>query len=708
MNQFSLKTIFTAILAFTIIGQSKAQTPQQPNIVLLLVDDMGWSDLGTYGNKFHETPNIDQLADSGMKFTDAYASCGVCSPSRASILTGKYPATLKITDWIPGHKGSKDFISPKMYYELQKEEVTIAEQLKTKGYDTYYVGKWHLGTGDENSPLNHGFDENIGGHTRGAPGSFYFPYAKVTPGHDWTNKNLPKDHKEGDYLTDKLTDHALEVIEKSNKRNKPFFLNMSYYTVHVPLEGRLDLVEKYKKKYEAGSYEKKYNMHYAAMVESLDQSVGRIMDKLKSLGLDKNTVVMLTSDNGGLAGGQFNGNEPLRGGKGTHYEGGIREPMIASWPGKIRSGSISKEVVSGIDILPTVMDMVGIDTKEEIDGVSMTPALFEDKKGLDREAMFWHYPHFHRGRPVSIVRAGRYKLMEFLETGKLELYDLQKDMSESTDIAAKKPSKVKELKAMLDKWKKETDAPPFRKKSEETAQFDRAADAWNGSNDIKNPPYFKAEGATVSIATFNDAEIRYTLDGSRPDKNSTVYTQAIQLPKGGRIRAKSWSPNGMESDIIQYLAFLPKGKTKLVSINGEVNVAGGDKILDEEKESYWEASNANMPYEIKIELAGELTLQGFAYQPARRLVMGTIPFNTLKNNTDGAALDYQILSSRDGINWNVVQSGTFDYRKYAFLNEQTILFKEKVKAKYINFRILTTIAPDQKPNIEDLKFIGSN
>lgn len=696
-----------AIASFLITTVTFGQNDTSPNIILLLIDDMGWSDLACYGNEFHETPNIDNLASQGMKFTDAYASCGVCSPSRASILTGKYPSTLKITDWIPGHSGNKKFISPKMYYELPKQETTIAEVLKVKGYDTYYVGKWHLGTGDENNPLNHGFDENIGGHTKGAPGSFYFPYAKIDGAHDWTNKNLPKGHKEGDYLTDKLTDHALNLIEKSSKRDTPFFIDMSYYGVHVPLEGRPDLLKKYSKKYSTGKYDRKYNLHYASMVESVDQSVGRIINKLKELGEEKETLIILTSDNGGLAGGQFNGNFPLKQGKGTHYEGGIREPMIVVWPDKVKAGSISNEVVSGIDIYPTILEVVNSKNKEAVDGVSIQKILLNKNKKLDRKAMFWHYPHYHRGLPVSVVRSGNYKLIEFLETGKVELYDLKKDISEANDISLKKTRKVKELKDLLHTWKRENKAPKFLPKNKNTDQYDRVTDAWNGSNDITNPPVIKKEEKQIRLFTFNEAEIRYTLDGSIPSKTSILYKKPFALLNGGSVKAKSWSPNGMESHVIEKIIFLPEVKSKVEKINHNKNVLNSGLILDTTPSTVWEAANNLLPYEVVVQFNEEEKLAGFSYQPAKRVTKGIIPINFLKDNTYGAVLDFQILVSKDGVNWELIKTGTFDYRKYAFLEEKIIHFDKKVAAKFLNFRILSTIKPNQKPNIEGLKFFTS-
>ena len=452
MKLLKLNRIGFLLLAFLFFAGSgckqKSDSAKKPNVIILLVDDMGWSDLGCYAqDDFHETPRIDKLASEGIRFTNAYATCAVCSPTRASIMSGKYPARIKITDWIPGHStGNKEFITPKYRYEMPLSETTLAEALKAGGYQTFHVGKWHLGEHEQYWPLAHGFDVNIGGHAKGAPGSFYFPYAKLNPSHDWTNLNLPDGHKEGDYLTDKLTDHALDLIDNAAKSDKPFFLNMAYYVVHVPLEGKLDLVEKYKHKFENGKYEHK-NFHYAAMVQSLDESVGRILDKLKELNIEEETFIVLTSDNGGLDGGPFNGNAPLRGGKGTHYEGGIREPFIIRWPGKVAAGAESAQIVTSTDIYPTILEVAGLAIPENQgqDGTSLKPLFEAPEKSLGRDEVFWHYPHYHRGRPVSVIRSGDFKLMEFLEDGRLELYNLKEDIGEQHNLAESMPEKANEL-----------------------------------------------------------------------------------------------------------------------------------------------------------------------------------------------------------------------------------------------------------------------
>jgi len=437
------------------------------NFVFILIDDLGWRDVGCYGSTFYETPNIDRLAGEGVRFTDAYAACPVCSPTRASILTGKYPSRLGITQWIGGKNEPTPYL-----HQMPLEEVTIAEAFKSQGYATGFVGKWHLGD-KPYYPENQGFDINIAGNRFGSPPDYFYPYKKKK------YQLALSGGKEGEYLTDRLTDEALKFLD--DNAEKPFLLYLSHYAVHTPLQSKQVLTDKYKSKAEklpkvAGpEFIKEYGDFkgrrvqnhpvYAGMVQSLDESVGRVLDKLQQLGAADNTVVIFMSDNGGLCTSRWQrptSNLPLRAGKGWLYEGGIREPMIIKWPGVVKAGSVCSEVVTSTDFYPTMLDMANLAAKPEqhIDGLSLAGVLRGGKK-LKREAIYWHYPHFHRGggnRPSGAVRAGDYKLIEWYEDNRIELYNLKNDIGEKKDISEKMPRKANELRKMLHRWRKETGA----------------------------------------------------------------------------------------------------------------------------------------------------------------------------------------------------------------------------------------------------------
>lgn len=414
------------------------------NFVFFLIDDLGQRDLGCYGSTVYETPNIDRLASHGMRFTDGYAACPVCSPTRASILTGKYPARLHLTDWIAGHKRPNAKLAvPDWTMYLPHEEVTLAEALKPAGYVSASIGKWHLALPGPDAarygPETHGFDLNLGGDHRGQPPSYFDPY------------NIPgiPHRKPGDYLSDRLTDEALQFIE--THKDKPFFLYFPHYAVHTPIQARKDLTEKFIAK---GRPPKGQNSApYAAMVASVDDSVGRLMAKLDELRLADRTVVFFMSDNGGLA--SVTSNAPLRAGKGTLYEGGIREPWIVKWPGVVKPGSTCSVPVTSTDFFPTILEMAGVkpDPKLVLDGLSIVP-LLKQAGTLDREALYWHYPHYHLTLPGGAIRAGDWKLIEYFEDGTLELYNLKDDLSETTNLAPKMPDKAAELRAKLDAWRK--------------------------------------------------------------------------------------------------------------------------------------------------------------------------------------------------------------------------------------------------------------
>lgn len=432
--------------------QAKEKPAEKPNFIIILIDDMGWRDVGCYGRKYHETPNIDRLASEGARFTQAYAACPVCSPTRASIMTGKYPARLHLTDWLAGRKPKPfdKFVPPQFNQHLPLEETTFAEALKPAGYITALVGKWHLG-GEGFLPQDQGFDVNVGGNHRGSPKSYFYP--------EW-DRNPPIVADPGDYLPDVLTDHAVEFIEKN--RNKPFALYLSHYSVHIPLGAKEKLIEKYKARHATdGGLE---NAVYAAMVQSVDESVGRITQTLDKLGLSKKTMVIFTSDNGGLsvregANTPATTNAPLRKGKGYLYEGGIREPLIVRWPGKIKPKSVINTPVISCDFLPTMMDAAGVAATSKMDGVSLLPLLTKNKPPT-RDALYWHYPHYANqgGRPGGVIRKGDLKLIRFYEDNRLELYDLKKDPGEHNDLAAKMPEVARKLNAELTAWLKSVDA----------------------------------------------------------------------------------------------------------------------------------------------------------------------------------------------------------------------------------------------------------
>ena len=449
------KSLVLLVFLSTLINAPAAT--EKPNVVFLLVDDLGWGDFGAYGAKFYETPNIDKLAADGMRFTNAYAACTVCSPSRAAILSGCYPARIHLTDWIAGHNQPTAKLKiPDWKMKIDHERVLLPEALKEAGYATWFIGKWHLmpnGQPDmsEHFPTNHGFDVNIGGREWGQPkgkGKYFHPFDM--PGLD--------DGKPGDYLTDKLTDKAIELIDKAD-RKKPFLLYFSYYTLHSPLMAPPELVDKYKKKAADFKNEKSelLNPVRAGMVECLDKSVGRLVGKQEQMGIADNTLIVLTGDNGGDHPETTGG---LRDYKGYSHEGAVREPLIVKWPGKIKAGSTCEEMVIGTDFYPTILELAEIKAKpdQHPDGVSIAPLLTGNKTDLDRDTLYWHYPHYHRTKPYGAIRDGDWKLIEFFEDGKLELFDLKTDPFEKNDLAGAQPDKAKHLLEKLRAWRTSVNA----------------------------------------------------------------------------------------------------------------------------------------------------------------------------------------------------------------------------------------------------------
>ena len=442
--------------------------PSHPNIVLVNVDDLGWADVGCFGSEYYETPHIDRLAKQGMKFTHAYASAALCSPTRAAIMTGQYPARIGITDWLraehqkdqvlPHKKGWPDgygaapeheWLTPDMPEGLATEFVTIAERLKTKGYATCHIGKWHLGP-PACYPEKQGFDLNIGGCDMGEPPSYFDPYYRPADLY-WPEPEikeiptLPPRHK-GEYLTDREADEAVAFIEQH--KDQPFFLNMCHYAVHFPIQAKEKMIEKYRQK-SPGKHQ--YVPDYAAMVESVDQAVGRLIQTLERLDLYHNTLFVFTSDNGGLIWERVaTSNYPLRAGKGTPYEGGIRIPQIVCWPGQTKAGSVCEQPVASIDFFPTFCEAAGIrnDHSQIVDGQSLVPVL---KGGvLERDSLFWHYPHYRGDQPpFSIVRYKEEKLIKYYD-GKIEYFNLATDLSEQNNLADRFPERLEFLLARLE------------------------------------------------------------------------------------------------------------------------------------------------------------------------------------------------------------------------------------------------------------------
>jgi arylsulfatase A len=431
------------------------KVPSKPNIVFILIDDMGWADGACFGSRFYQTPNLDRLAAQGMMFTQAYAACAVCSPTRAALMTGKAPARLHITDWIPGegNPARSRFRVPSWQQHLPLEEVTIAEALKPLGYATASIGKWHLG--DSNFfPQHQGFDLNVAGGAIGHPASYFWPYGARDASHRVPGL-AEQGGQEREYLTDRLTDEGLKFIEAS--RDRPFFLYLAHYAVHAPLMGQEELVRLYEDRPGADGQSNKV---YAAMIHSVDRGVGRILAKLEELHLTDRTVVIFTSDNGGAV--HFGkppatSNAPLRLGKGYPYEGGLRVPLLIKRPGLSHGGVCNVPVISQ-DFFPTLIELAGAKRpagrRTAVDGASIVP-LLKGRGRLPRTELFWHYPHYWFGTnvtPYSAVRSGDWKLIRFYEDDREELYNLREDLVEAHDQAMQLPKKRRELSARLSRW----------------------------------------------------------------------------------------------------------------------------------------------------------------------------------------------------------------------------------------------------------------
>ena len=450
--------------------------PELPtNVVLIVIDDLGWTDTGVYGSTFYETPNIDALAAGGARFTQFYTASPVCSPTRASLMTGRHPARLDLTNWIGGEQNGL-LTQAEYIRQLPHEQVTIGEAFAEQGYSTGYIGKWHLGRAGY-LPDTQGFEFTAAVNEAGQPGSYFPPYENP----DWPITDVPDlaGDPQDSYLTDRLTDVALQFIETN--RDRPFFLVLSHYAVHTPLQAPSEAVQRYEQQAaflgpdrdenyeperESSTKLRQDHPTYAAMVESTDLSVGRILVGLADLGLDARTVVVFVSDNGGLSTltrrgfNQATANAPLRAGKGWLYDGGIRVPLIVRWPGRIKPGTVVDSPAMSMDLFPTLLDMADLPTRpdQHVDGTSLTGAMTA-RTGA-REALYWHFPHYHGSgnRPGGAIRAGNLKLVEWFEDGSVELYDLSDDISERRDLSVDRPADTARLLGALRAWRQEVGA----------------------------------------------------------------------------------------------------------------------------------------------------------------------------------------------------------------------------------------------------------
>ena len=477
-SALTLAIVFLSLFLMQQAGLADDKTP--PNILVFVVDDLGQMDIGANNpNCFYETPTINAFAKSGLRFTNGYAANPVCSPTRYSLMTGKYPTRVDATNYFSGRRGGRFRPAP-LNNNMPLNEVTIAQALKGKGYATFFAGKWHLGESEEYYPQNRGFDINIGGYSKGGPytGKRYFAPFK--------NPQMKVESPDGDHLPDRLARDTAKFID--DNKDKPFFAYLAFYSVHTPLIGRPDLVEKYKtraaeisgeefadeeqifpnakKKREVRILQK--HAVYAAMVEAMDQAVGKVLKQLDDSGVADNTIVIFTSDNGGLSTseGSPTSNLPLRGGKGWVYEGGIRLPWIVRYPKVTKPGSISDEPVCSIDLFPTLATAAGVEVKHEIDGVDLMPAL--KGESLKKRSLYWHYPHYSNqgGIPGGAIREGDFKLVERYEDGRFHLYNLKDDIGEQNDIADKNPERSAQMRKRLHEWYKSVDAKFLRKKQD--------------------------------------------------------------------------------------------------------------------------------------------------------------------------------------------------------------------------------------------------
>lgn len=444
----------------------------RPNVVLITVDDMGWTGPACYGSDLHETPHIDRLAAEGMRFTQAYAASPLCTPTRASIMSGTHPARLQMTTWHENALSRRDgpgnnpLAAPLTEPNLALRYVTPAEAARDAGYTTLHVGKWHLGDA-MHYPEAQGFDANIGGVFFGAPYTYWYPYrgGRTTGGGGYEYRYVPGLHlgEEGEYLTDRLTTEAIALLDRVHDR--PFFLNMCYYSPHTPMEGKPDLVAHYQARIRDGMTHR--NAVYAAMVHALDENIGRLLDALDRLGVADNTVVAFVSDNGGytrvINGEQVTSNAPLRNGKGSLYEGGVRVPLIVRWPGRVAPGTVCTEPVVSMDLYPTLIAAMGAEADpgpgQAADGLSLLPLFDNPSADLGRDSLYFHFPHYYFAtKPMGAMRHGDWKLIEHFEDGRTELFNLARDLGETADVAADHPDIAEDLRRRLAAWRNEVNA----------------------------------------------------------------------------------------------------------------------------------------------------------------------------------------------------------------------------------------------------------
>jgi arylsulfatase A-like enzyme len=428
---------------------ARCAEPRPLNVIVVIADDLGWTDLGCFGSDYYLSPHLDRLAADGMRFTANYSACTVCSPTRAALLTGKSPARLHVTDWIPGQMPANPrLLVPDFTKHLPLEETTLAEALREAGYATASIGKWHLG-GPDFYPERHGFDLNVAGSDAPQPRPGYFaPYDIPTL----------KEREPGEYVTDRLGDEAEAFVRASAGR--PFFLYLAHFAVHTPIEARRPDVRRHEDRLRPDRRHR--NAAYAAMIESMDRTIGQLRETLDELDVADRTAIVFTSDNGGRV--PTTSNAPLRVGKGSAYEGGVRVPLIVYWPGVTQPGSQCATPVITMDLYPTILDLLGLPARPEqtVDGVSLAPLVRGDGQIAER-SLFWHYPHYQHyqqggATPYSAVRHGDYRLIEFLADGRTELYNVTDDVGEMRDLAGESPQRVAELRAELDAWRREAGA----------------------------------------------------------------------------------------------------------------------------------------------------------------------------------------------------------------------------------------------------------
>ncbi len=600
-----------------------ADQDRKPNVVFFLVDDLGQRDVGCYGSRFYETPAIDQLARESVLFDNAYSTCHVCSPSRASILTGKYPARTDLTEWLRGRpeRSFEKLHGAEKLMALPDEEITLAETLKRHGYATANYGKAHL----SKDPKTYGFDEAITGWVRSYFHPFSPQYARTLPA------------KEGDYYTDKLTDAAIDFIERN--KDRPFFVHLEHFAVHDPIQGRKDLVQKYRKKLasmpkqDGPDYllepnpdgpplsdedlkslesdqsvrnaqekrvwwvkQKQDNVEFAGMVEAMDESLGRIRVKLEELGLEKNTIVIFTADNGGMsASNQYlesnksrealdrrfaSSNLPLRGAKGWNYEGGIRVPLIVHWPGTTKPCTKSHAIVTGTDFYPTLLQMLGLPAMPEqhVDGKSFVSAL--EGKAHERGAIYWHFPHYSNHgyqSPGGAIRSGRYKLLEYYENGSVQLFDLENDIGERRDLSTAKPDVTAKLLKMLQDWRQDMDAKMPRVKTAESRRKPRPVVSKNLPADVERfAPGWK-------VRDWGGPGMRPGLRAEWKGRKNVLLTHPLSREVPCVLSREFTVPSGKRTHLEFAVNNHPRGDWKLT-----VRVDGQEALAKSIEDSEWQ------------------------------------------------------------------------------------------------------------------------